>query len=122
MMRNGCFDRIFKTTCLVQDGYKEVRLTDRLFNERAHLVQNFIEQPFRMTTTCQYDLRYVDKGCEECCHQEKNFKVVAGQTTAYCSTKEQVSTVLGARLFGEGYEVIPLNEKSKKIAAEFIAF
>lgn len=54
--KNGCFDREFKETVRVKDG----------FDDDGRMV--FKEIPFPMSTDCKYDKQGVDAGCHGCSH------------------------------------------------------
>jgi hypothetical protein len=69
-MKNGCHNRTFNEEYIVQDGYKMVRLPGNPDVSKVR-VQNFIYQPFRMSTECKYDFRQTDTGCVDCTHQTK---------------------------------------------------
>ena len=50
------------------------------------------------------------------------FKVVYGMETFYAHDKEHAWEIIGARPFGQPYQVYPLTESAKAEAYEFVPF
>lgn len=68
---NGCFNREWKMSFKVRDGYEIVQIDDG-DAKREITVPKFVDHPHRMSTDCRYDLRESDNKCVGCKHLSSN--------------------------------------------------
>lgn len=70
-MASGCYNRVFKSTLTVQDGYQEVVVYSSVTGgvDTKLRVPKYIEIPYRMSTDCRFDSKSTDAGCIGCVHQ-----------------------------------------------------
>lgn len=67
--KQGCLNRSFKDTVLVQDGYQDLVVSPAGADHQKIRVAVYKEIPFVMSKDCHFDARSTDAKCQGCKHQ-----------------------------------------------------